>query len=355
MYCMSAKNYYEILEIDVNSDSKEIKSAYRRLVRKYHPDVNKDPNSIKLFKTINCAYETLIDSSKRNQYDILNGIFKQEENTSTEENFKTDTNQNVKKTTRNFTQNDIKSSKNTKKNEKKTPNSILKLIKLYYLKLKKLKINNDRLKPKKGENITTDVIITPEEALTGGKRIINIRTIKTCPQCYGHRFTNGDKCLKCNGTGSVTETKKITITIPKGVKNGTKLRLRSEGASGKNGGANGDVIVIVKIEAKTQMHFDKLNIYYNIPINPFEAVLGEEITIPAIDGNIKLKLPKNTHSGQKFRLSGQGIKKNGKTGDLIVTVSIEISHNLSDDEIKLYEQLKNLSKDDMRKNFGYGS
>ena len=103
------------------------------------------------------------------------------------------------------------------------------------------------------------------------------------------------------------------------------------------------------------MRFDKLNIYYNIPVNPFEAALGEEITIPAFDGNIKLKLPKNTSSGQKFRIAGQGIKKNGKVGDLIVTVSIEFSQSLSDDEIKLYKQLKNLSNDNMRKNFEYGS
>ena len=153
----------------------------------------------------------------------------------------------------------------------------------------------------------------------------------------------------------ITETKKINVTIPKGIKHGSKLRLKGEGASGKNGGVNGDVYIIVKIETKTQVHFNKLNIYYNVPITPFEAALGEEITIPAFDGTIKLKLPKNTTSGQKFRIAGQGIKKHGKTGDLIVTVTIEISHDLSDDEIKLYEQLKNLSHEDVRKNFGYGS
>ena len=114
-------------------------------------------------------------------------------------------------------------------------------------------------------------------------------------------------------------------------------------------------MITVKIETKTQVHFDKLNIYYNVPVTPFEAALGEEISIPAFDGVIKLKLPKNTCSGQKFRIAKQGIKKNGKIGDLIVTVSIEFSHDLSEDEIRLYEQLKNLSKDNVRKNFGYGS
>ena len=104
------------------------------------------------------------------------------------------------------------------------------------------------------------------------------------------------------------------------------------------------------METPTKVHFDKQNIYYDVPITPYEAALGEEIKIPTFDGTIKLKLPKNTCSGQKFRISGQGIKKNGKIGDLIITVSIEFSQDLSDDEIRLYEKLKNLSKDDVRKN-----
>ena len=140
------------------------------------------------------------------------------------------------------------------------------------------------------------------------------------------------------------------VTIPKGIKDGAKLRLKNEGGIGKNHGTNGDLYINVKIETKTKIHFDKQNIYYNVPITPFEAALGEEIKIPTFDGIIKLKLPKNTCSGQKFRIAGQGIKKNGKTGDLIITVSIEFSQDLSDDEIKLYEKLKNLSKDDVRKN-----
>ena len=149
--------------------------------------------------------------------------------------------------------------------------------------------------------------------------------------------------------------KKITLTIPKGIKDGTKLCLRGEGGCGKNGGANGNVYVVIRIESRNKLHLDKLNIYYNVPITPFEAALGEEITIPAFDGTIKLKLPKNTCSGQKFRIAKQGIKRQGKIGDLIVTVSIEFSHNLSEDEIRLYEQLKNLSNDNVRKNLRYGS
>ncbi len=337
------KNYYDILEVSVDCAQDEIKSAYRHLARKYHPDINKSPEAIDIFKEITLAYETLSDKNKREQYNIINGIFKEEirknPNPNTSEAPKTE-------------------EKKTASKKQKTKSKInifsLKTVKYWLAKFKKTKRYHDNRKPCKGEDITTEVTISPDEAYTGSKRIINVRSTKACSQCFGHRFANGNKCPKCNGFGVVTETKKITVTIPKGIKNGAKLRLKSEGASGKNGGANGDLYIQIKIEAKTQIHYDKLNVYYNVPITPFEAALGEEITIPAFDGKIKLKLPKNTCSGQKFRIAKQGIKKNGKIGDLIVTVSIEFSHDLSEDEIKLYRELKNLSNDDVRKNFGYG-
>ena len=338
------KNYYEILEIPTDAQTSEIKSAYRKLARKYHPDVNKSSEAIIIFKEITTAYETLSNEEQRKKYDIINGIFKPSSKINNDQELK-------KEESKEETKTEQKTEQKPNYKKKKQTN----ILKYWFTKLKKNKHERDMHKPQKGENITTDIVITPDEVMTGSKRIVNIRTTKTCPQCNGHRFTNGDKCPKCQGKGLITETKKITVTIPKGVKHGTKLRLKGEGASGKNGGPNGDVMITVKIETKTQVHFDKLNIYYNVPITPFEAALGEEISIPAFDGVIKLKLPKNTCSGQKFRIAQQGIKKNGKIGDLIVTVSIEFSHDLSEDEIRLYQQLKNLSKDNVRKNFGYGN
>ena len=343
------KNYYEILGVSVDSDFSEIKSAYRKLARKYHPDVNQTQKAAEIFKEITTAYETLSDKEERNKYDIINGIFHSGKNSDTTQKETQFEQPELKKT--HEAQNECPKSKNFKNNK----NYFVKVFKYLQAKFKKRQRVKENSKPKKGENITTEVIITPDEVISGSKRIVNIRTTKVCPKCNGHRFTNGDKCSKCNGTGVVTENKRIIVTIPKGVKHGTKLRLKNEGASGKNGGANGDVFIIVKIETRTQVHFDKLNIYYNVPITPYEAALGEEISIPAFDGTIKLKLPKNTCSGQKFRIAKQGIKKHGKIGDIIVTVSIEFCGNLSDDEIKLYEQLKNLSHGNIRKNFGYGS
>lgn len=362
------KNYYEILEVDVDAQMSDIKSAYRKLARKYHPDVNNSPDAIEVFKEITLAYETLCDENERSKYDMLHGIFRHQNDSEADECSKNgedvcgdkSSNTDDIESNKEFVYHSNKQSCSSSKYHKSKGQNFLfeyfiKSFKYYVARLKKLRKERDFFKPEKGNNINAEVVISPDEVMTGSKRIINIRTTKTCPKCLGHKFTRGGKCTYCNGKGSISETKRITVTIPKGIKDGANLRLKGEGASGKNGGANGDVYIVVRIETKTQVHFDKLNIYYNVPITPFEAALGEEISIPAFDGTIKLKLPKNTCSGQKFRLAKQGIKKNGKIGDLIVTVSIEFSHNLSDDEIKLYEQLKNLSKDDVRKNFGYGS
>ena len=348
----STKNYYEILGVSINSSTEEIKVAYRKLARKYHPDINKAPEAIQKFKDITEAYETLSNNIEREKYNTLKGFFKQETTSSkkAEESY-----HETKTKNENFTSSvDLDKEKfyahKNKKEKQKRTNSFIKAIKYVLLKFKKAKRNKENSKPKKGDNITTDVIITPDEVITGSKRIIHVLTTQTCPKCFGHKFVNGGKCSTCLGSGEISKRKKITVTIPKGIKDGTKLRLKGEGASGKNGGANGDLYITVKIETKTKIHFDKLNIFYNVPITPFEAALGEEITIPTFDGKIKLKLPKNTCSGQKFRIAKQGVKKNGKIGDLIVTVSIEFSHDLSEDEIKLYEKLKNLSTDDVRKN-----
>ncbi len=348
----NTKNYYEILGVTVDSSTAEIKSAYRKLARKYHPDINKEESAIEKFKDITEAYETLSNEKEREQYNTLKGYFRTEQTTTSSQKAEETYREAQSKSTKYQSQFE---NSTTPKEPKKNDKSIIKSVKYWFAKLKKHKRAKDNQKPKKGDNITTDIAITPDEVITGSKRIINIRTTLTCPKCFGHRFVNGGKCSECGGKGDITRTKKITVTIPKGVKDGAKLRLKGEGASGKNGGAAGDLYINIKIETKTQVHFDKLNIYYTVPITPYEAALGEEITIPTFDGKIKLKLPPNTCSGQKFRIANQGIKKNGKIGDLIICVSIEFSHDLSEDEVKLYEKLKNLSKDDVRKNFGYGN
>lgn len=337
------KNYYSILGVTPDSTDDEIKSAYRSLARKYHPDVN--PDGSIMFKDISEAYEVLSDRKKRLQYDTINGFFKTE---------KTYTSSNKAAGEYDKT-NSSKKSESTKKNEFKTDKKEKNETKNEFTKnlsgiFSEFKKKNKKDFPKTGDDIYEEVSINVKEAIQGVERILNIVHTSTCTHCKGRKFINGAECPVCAGTGTNYDKRKITIKIPAGVKNGAKLRIKNEGNKGVNGGKNGDLYVKIAIENNSHISFDENNVIYNLPITPFEAALGGNVSVKTFDGNIILKIPPKTSSGQKFRIAGQGLNKKGKKGDLIIIVNIEIPSSLSDDEIKLYEKLKKMSSKDIREN-----
>lgn len=322
-------NYYERLGVTLDSDVTEIKAAYRKLARKYHPDIN--PDGAKLFKEISEAYDTLIDDEKRKRYNVLHGIFKKSEQKKDSEVRSSD--------------NEVKTEKSNEPKAKKKSKDFSKIFGAFFETSQKTE-----QQPIDGEDINADVTVSVIEALKGVTKTVNVMHTELCPRCRGRKFINGSKCNVCNGSGEFSTHKRISVKIPKGVKNGAKLRLKNEGGSGLFGGKCGDLFLNVVVEQSHKVKYEGLNVIYNIPITPYEAVLGADIIIPTVDGSVKLKLPERTTSGQKFRISGQGISKNGKTGDIIVIVSIEIPRSLSDDEVKLYEKLKKISSNNIREN-----
>lgn len=322
-------NYYEILGVTVDSDFAEIKSAYRKLARKYHPDIN--ANGINKFKDISMAYETLSDPQKRNQYDIINGFFKSAKN---KNEFKYESNKS------NINDEDISvkaknESSSSKKDSEKINFDLFEFIRKF-----KEQNKGEKVTPENGQDINADVTITLSEALSGCEKTINVLHKELCPRCKGRKFINGSKCDVCNGSGEYTTYKRINVIIPEKIKNASKLRIKNEGMSGKFGGKNGDLYLLVNIKNDKNVTFEGLNILYDIKLSPYDAVLGCELDLP---NNIKLKIPAKTSSGQKFRIAAQGLKKNGKVGDIIVSVTIDISKYLSDDEIRMYEKLRKMS------------
>ena len=335
---ITSKNYYEILGVTPDSTSAEVKFAYRKLARQFHPDVN--PTSADKFKDITEAYTTLINPEKRKQYNILHGFFETQKT----------------KTSSQKAQEEYKQKTETKTTEK----SAFETKKDYTENVFKDTINNifkeftqkaaPKQEPKDGDDITTDVTISIAEALKGTSRTVNVLHTELCPKCNGRKFINGSKCTLCNGKGEHAEHRKITVKIPAKVKNNSKLRIKGEGNSGQNGGKNGDLYLNIHIEGNSKIKYEGLNVYYDVPITPFEAVLGGEIKINTLEGKITLKLPAMTNSGQQFRLSGQGVKQKNKSGDVIITVHIAIPRSLSDDEIKLYEKLRKAVSHNIREN-----
>lgn len=351
------KNYYDILEISIDATETEIKSAFRRLARKWHPDVaGNTPDAVKRFKEINEAYEILSDKDKRHKYDVLRGILHNRaasQNKTTTQNKKTTPppNNTDKKKTENNTQNDNTETKQEKKrsDDKNTFqdawDNFIKSTKAHE------KSNQTKHTAKKtdGTDIVSDITITMLESIEGTTRTINVLHTEPCSKCHGRKFANGAICPNCKGVGEISVHKKISVRIPEDVKQGAKIRIAGEGNQGLNGGKNGDLYLIVKIDTETSpFKYDGLNILQTVPVEPYEAVLGSKIDVKTPDGNVSMKLMAGTMNGQKYRLANQGLKKNGKKGDMIVTISIEIPKNLSKEEVILYEKLKQLSKRNIR-------
>ena len=205
--------------------------------------------------------------------------------------------------------------------------------------------------PVDGTDINIDLSVSCFEALNGTNRKVNILHTQPCPNCEGRTFINGSTCKMCNGTGQLSLQKKINVKIPKGVTHGAKVRVKKEGNKGLNGGKDGDLYLVINIEKNKYFEIEGMNILCTLPITPYEAVLGTEITIPVFKENINVKIPPMTSSGQKLRLAGLGLDNKSKTkkGDIIITVMIKLPEVLSSKEKELYSKLQEISKDDIRK------
>lgn len=360
------KNYYDILGVTPDVELSELKTVYRRLVRKFHPDVNPD-GEIK-FKDITEAYETLSDDQLRKQYDILNGFFKSARSNQKQDSFENTYRKQYRKSDESNksnlgskecsdaeTKND--SNVNAKKNEdscKKTKDQkdfsdiINDFIDGFSQPLRKKKVPP---KAEKGGDIYVDVSVSLRESIRGTHKTVNVVHTKICEHCKGRRFINNAKCSVCDGVGELTLHQKIDVTIPPNIRNGSKLRLVGEGKKGINGGQNGDLYLKITVTPDSFFRVEGNDLLCELPISPFEAVLGGEIIVPSLDDNLTLTLPKNTKSGQVFRISSKGLKKNNLVGDIIVTVKIQIPDKISDEELVLYKKLRNLSGESLRKSF----
>lgn len=345
MVLSSEKNLYEILEISYSASTTTIKSAYRKLVRKYHPDLNSgDEACAAKFKEVTEAYEILCDPVKKKDYDLLKGFHKEQSKAKFNE-----ANKAYKQTQTSERENQTRAEPNFSN----IFNDILDGFKNTTSSKQNSTFKTKQAVPQHGSNVQADVTITMHEAMNGTTRTINILHNEVCPNCDGRTFLNGAQCPLCKGLGEQSIHKKLNVKIPAGVKHGSKIRIANEGDRGYNGGKNGDLYLQIKIESNSFFEYNGLNVLCTIPITPDEAALGAQIEVPTPEGKVSMKILPNTHSGQKFRLAGQGLKEDGKfgkKGDMIVTVNIEIPKKLSEEEIKLYKQLKNATKTNIREN-----
>lgn len=301
---MIFKDYYKILELQTSKVSiDEIKVAYREQAKKYHPDVNLGNKSAEeRFKDINEAYNKLSDPSTKKKYDrIWNSKIGQKR--------KSEEKKNTKKTT---AAEEVFNMFFGAKQEKKQAIA-----------------QNEKNKkiPIQGENIETEIEVTIEEAFYGNTKKISLRTIDG-------------------------KMKTFEVKIPEGIRNGEKIRLIGQGKPGENGGKNGDLLIKIKIINDGLYKLVGTDIYVNILISPWEAVLGAKVEANSIDEEISVYIPKNIETGETIVIPQKGYKDGkGGRGNLILQVKIMVPKNLSNEEKELYKKLKQISKFNPRQVF----
>lgn len=332
------KDYYKILGINESDSAEDIKHAYKKLARKYHPDIAGNTNEILAkFKEINEAYEVLSDKLKKSEYDRARQFYNYAKNGS----------DSVKQTGNTTNPSKADRSSNEQNVNDYFKNFSKNIDEWFYNRNK----NSDNIKsnnvPQKGENVYTDIEISILEAISGVEKVINMVQSYQCPKCKGRKFVNGSVCTHCDGKGEFSQHKKFTVKIPAGIKNGAKIRLPQEGGKGINGGQNGDLYITVKIKENDYLT-EGLNIIKTVYIQPFEAVLGTDLKINIVNNTYNIKIPANTQNGQKIRLAGCGIVQNEKVGDIIIVLEIRIPKTLSNEEILLYKKLSEISTNNVR-------
>ena len=352
---MGAGDYYEILGIPRNADEKEVKKAYRNLARKYHPDVCKEPGAEDKFKKINEAYSVLSDEQKKGQYDNMG----HETYTNASKGSYTGGGYGGGGFSADFSGfGDI---------------------------FDFFGGGQRRSGPQPGADLLMRIQIRLEDAVSGMDREIEVmhtepcptcsgsgsetKRLNTCPRCGGKgqmrqtansafgQFVRMTPCTQCGGKGKIPEKvckdcrgsghsrvkRKVSVHIPAGIDNGMRLRMEGYGEAGDYGAANGDLFIEVYVQSHNQFARTGDNLETTIEISPAQAVLGTSIEIETIDKrHIDLKVPAGIQYNTALKIGGEGVKRRGHPGDLLVRVKIVTPKSLSNEQKDLYQKLADL-------------
>lgn len=342
---MEYKDYYEILGVKRDATAAEIKSAYRKLARKFHPDVNKTKEAESKFKDINEAYEVLGDEAKRKRYDSLGSNWQGGSEYTPPpgfENFSFNFNQGGGAQSFNFGQDaggfsDFFSSlfgDFMAGGQTRTTGGF------NGYDFGRGRTSQTQQRPQKSEklDITKNLDITAKELFEDKPITVKFSELEKCTQCPPNGF-----CTHCGGTGFVNNSSSVKIKLPKNVTEGQKIKLKGKGRVDSYG-RRGDMYLVVHIK-DGEYQIDGTTLIKEVEITPTEAVLGTQKDIETLHGKINIKIPKMVSSGQALRLKELGLPdKNGKYGDLKVKMKIVVPKDLTSKEIELYKQLADLRK-----------
>lgn len=314
---MSEKNYYDILGVKKNASDEEIKKAYRKLVRQYHPDVNNAPDADKKMGEINNAYETLKDSQKRRQYDnMLNNPYAQTGGFGGFNSSQNMSQQDLNDILRQFGGSGYTGGYGFKEQSSSSGFGFDDIFQAFSGGQSQTQSTSTT----KGDDIYSEIVIDVQASFDGDSRKISVQLpIETV-------------------SGTAYESKTMEVKIPKGIMEGQKIRLAKQGHPSAFGGESGDLYLIVKFKEHENYQIRGKDVTQIVDVSPWEAVFGGTITVNTFVGKVNVTVPKNSKNGTKLRLKEKGIPAN-EAGDLYLKLNIVLP-SLSDDEHRNEEQLQ---------------
>jgi molecular chaperone DnaJ len=337
------KDYYRILGVPKDADAKAIKSAYRKLARKYHPDVAKGKDVGERFREVTEAYEVLSDPEKRKRYDTLGPDWQR------------------------YAQAAPGGQPGGARVEYGDLGNFSEFFRTIFGDLggargagagpgRRIDVEDwlggftSGGRGRRGQDVQANVTISLEEAYAGARKSFEFEVEEACPTCHGSGNVGGKPCATCHGSGWQRGRHQVDVKIPAGVRTGQKVRVSGEGTGG------GDLYLMVTVAPHTQFERRGDDIQLSVPITAPEAALGVALEIPTLRGKVSMKIPPATSSGRTFRLPGYGMPKprGAGHGNQLVTVRIVMPADLRPEERELYERLKALRSDSPRGGYAQG-
>lgn len=360
---MNKKDYYEILGVSKTASDAEIKSAFRKLAKKYHPDVSKEANAEEKFKECQEAYAVLSDPQKRKQYDqfghaaFANGGGAGGFNGFSGFSDFGDMSDIFEDILGGFGFSTRGGSRRSA-NGPRRGNDVLYKMTIDFEEAvfgckKDIKLdvtdNCDECNGKGGFNSKTCSECRGSGTITSEQRTMfgSFLSKTTCPKCEGTGTTFERKCSNCHGTGKERKNKTITVTVPAGIDTENRLRVSGKGEAGTNGGNPGDLYI--EFTVRDHELFDRVDddIYLTLPLTITEATLGCKKEIPTLYGNVTLNIPSSTQNADKLRIKGKGIEnvQTKKKGDMYIVTKVIIPEKLTREQKKIFEELSKTTLD----------
>jgi DnaJ-class molecular chaperone len=333
---MNYKDYYAVLGVAKNAPEKDIKSAYRKLARKWHPDTNPDNAKAaeEKFKEISEAYEVLNDPEKRRKYDMLGPDWQQAARQAEQQR------QYRTRYEGDAEQFDFGGGANSGFSD---------FFDMFFSGIgQRASAPQGRSRggfAQRGQDLETTIELTLRDVYEGGKKNVSLQIEDLCPVCQGTGTANGQLCQNCHGTGRVLKSKKFEVSIPKGIGDGQRIRLGGQGGAGTGGGPNGDLYLIVKLGDDPTYKRKGDDLYVDLPVSMFDLVLGGDVQVPTLAGQVAMTIPEGTQNNRLLRLTGKGMPKvkGSGSGDQFVRLIGQLPTKITDKQRKLFTELAKLS------------